>query len=542
MLKNLPVRGKFSLLLVICLFGFITLQVESAFTLNRMLLDEKKIFTREMVASVDSLLNTLYQQEQTGELSQQEAQARALVYIRKLRYDSGEGYFWVHSKQNVLLAHGAKPELEGRDLSKLKDFNGVHFVREQTEIATREGRGMVEYHWTRAGEDEPSPKISYVTHFEPWGWITGTGIYVNDVQAHVWEQIILSSELTLAVVLLASIIIWRIAEQMIRSIKTVREGMRYVSAEGDLTHRVLLDSKDEVGSIALAFNSMMENFQNTVQGIRDGSLQLKEQATNLATVTEQTCQGSHAQQMETEKILSAVDELNANVEGVNVSVADSNKIGQQALDLLGVAVTDLSQSQLQFARLSEIMQSSVEDINALAEECDRIGDILNAIQEIADQTNLLALNAAIEAARAGEQGRGFAVVADEVRSLAQKTHEATSDIGQLLQSLQVKASQSVTSMQQSVEHTHTSNTQLAETEAKARQANQAIEEIVRQSHNVFDKCEQQLLLTGDLRVMSEQITTVASQNASGATELAKNGENLVGLAHQFNEQVARFSA
>ncbi|MBB1485939.1 methyl-accepting chemotaxis protein [Oceanospirillum sediminis] len=542
MLKNIPVRGKFTLLLVICLLGFIALQIESAMTLKNMLLSEKQTFTREMVSSASSLLNTLYQKELSGEITREDAQARAKDYIQHLKYDSGKGYFWVHNQDNHLLVHGEKPHIAGKDVSDLKDVNGKYVFRALTEKALQQGSGFVDYYWNRAGDTHSSAKISYVEHFKPWGWIIGTGIYIDDVDAHMWEQVILSGELIAAVVLLASLIIWRIAESMIASIKEVRESMDYISAKGDLTHRVKLQSKDEIGSIATTFNNMMINFQDTVQGIRQGSLQLEEHATNLATVTEQTSQGSHIQQMETEKILSAISLLNTNVEDVNQSVASSNETGQQALTMLNQAVGDLSQSQRQFSELTQTMQSSVEDINALATECSRIGDILSAIQEIADQTNLLALNAAIEAARAGEQGRGFAVVADEVRSLAQKTHDATSDVGLLLESLQAKANRSVDSMANSVEHTHRSNTQLAETEEKARRANQAIQGIVEENHRVFEKCEEQRSLTRDLNLMSEQITAIASQNAAGATELARNGEELAGLSHQFTNQVAHFTA
>jgi methyl-accepting chemotaxis protein len=314
-------------------------------------------------------------------------------------------------------------------------------------------------------------------------------------------------------------------------------------ADGDLTHRVAHQSNDELGRLATAFNAMADRFANIIHEVGAMTRELTDSSTRMKTITEKASQGVHQQHVETDQVAAAMNEMSMTVQEVARSAV-------KAADCAGQANGEAHKGK-------EIVNTTINAIKALASEVEQsanatqkleaeskeISSVVDVINSIAEQTNLLALNAAIEAARAGEQGRGFAVVADEVRTLAQRTQESTREIEDMIGRLQTGANQAVHAMETGRELAEKGNEQAKE----ARQALEAITRAVTTINNmtiqIASAAEEQSATTEEMNRNINTISEVADQTASGAeqttaaaTELARLATQLQGLVEQFRIQ------
>jgi methyl-accepting chemotaxis protein len=311
-------------------------------------------------------------------ITEDEAKAQALVALSKLRY-AGNEYFWVNDLKPAMLMHPIKPELNGKDLTEMKDPNGVQIFVEFAKTAqTTEAEGFVGYMWPKPGAPKPEPKISFVRQFKPWKWVVGSGVYVDDVEAMVS---------TVRLKVLASF------------------GVAFLLA---------------FGLFAVFAGKLMTFLARTVSDTGDASKQVKEASSMLSSAGQNVAQGAVESAQKIEETLDAVKTLND-------VVSANQERASQAASLAQKSETGATQGAGEVKRL-------IESISVMAKISGEITSAMDIIDDIAFQTNLLALNAAVEAARAGEQGKGFAVVADAVRSLALKSAEAAKEVKSVITS------------------------------------------------------------------------------------------------------------
>ena len=311
-------------------------------------------------------------------------------------------------------------------------------------------------------------------------------------------------------------------------------------ADGDLTVEVESHSKDEIGQLMSAMKHMATSLREIMTNIMGGTNQLATAAEELAAVTEDTSSGVNELMAETEQVATAMNEMSATVSEVssNASLAASSTEEGRKVAADGRAI--VMQTIDAINTLADNVTRSTEVINNLKQESNNIGTVLDVISGIAEQTNLLALNAAIEAARAGEQGRGFAVVADEVRTLAQRTQQSTDEIQSMITSLQNGANEAVGVMNTSQEQTH-------HTVAQAGQAGQALDEIMHLVEQIADMttqiasaAEEQSATSGAVSESMNNISQVTERSAAGANQLAASSSELAQLGEHLRDQVARF--
>ncbi|MCW8886122.1 MAG: methyl-accepting chemotaxis protein [Motiliproteus sp.] len=309
-------------------------------------------------------------------------------------------------------------------------------------------------------------------------------------------------------------------------------------AQGDLT-MATPDSAKEVGVYA-SFGDMLANLKSLIDSIQQGGEQVLASSYELATVSEKTNQHLDLQHQSTDQVATAITEMSATVEEVARNTTAAADAAVEAKQQMAVGSQLVEQTVGSVNTLASQLESTVSVIGTLEEDASQITNILDVIKGIADQTNLLALNAAIEAARAGEQGRGFAVVADEVRSLAQSTQESASEIEEMISKLQVSANSSVDSMRLGSEQAAQVKSQSQQVARSLLEAQSMVDQISDMNVQIASAAEEQKAVSADMSQNAIQISDMSRETGEGARRLTVTSEELAQLSMQLQENIKHF--
>jgi methyl-accepting chemotaxis protein len=461
---------------------------------------------QHLVEVVHTLLGSFAKREDVDEAT---AKQLALEAVKALRYD-GNNYFWIQDETPAMVMHPMKPALDGKDLRTFKDGNGKAFFIEMAQKVKAKGEGFVDYVWPLPGEEAPTDKISYVKAFKPWGWTVGSGIYLTNLEeeyAHLRNVIVVFCVVSVVLVIL---LIYVIGGSIVKPVQEVSERMKDISqGEGDLTRSLPETGQDEVTRLARYFNEYTEKMRQSLLGIRENINSLTQQAELVETSSKNSNAQAQTQNENMLQVAAAMEEMTTQINEVSNN-ADSAEKGTSSARSNVQHGTSVVDSTVQDIRsLTSDIESVSNVVTELAAQTDSIGAVLDVIRGIAEQTNLLALNAAIEAARAGEQGRGFAVVADEVRTLASRTGQSTDEIQAMIEKLQSNAKNAVDAVK-------VSQAASSKTVDNAIQANQNLQEADRLMTEIADK--------------SSEIARATEQQAEAATEANMRINALSGAA------------
>ena len=539
-LRSLTIQKRLILLIVLIM---VVMMIPLGYIINQYqhdLMNAKQTKTRHLVESAHSLLGHFHQQQRDGTLSEQQAKDAASTAIEKLRYET-QDYFWINDMYPKVVMHPIKPALNGKDVSKVKDANGQLLFVEFVNVAKKKGQGIVYYMWPKPGSENPVEKVSYIKLFKPWGWIVGTGVYVDDVDALVWQRI----QLVLYTLVVSLIIAVTLAMWISRSIsgpckQTLDALDEIASGDGDLTRHLDEHGKDELAQIAVAFNQFAQKIRSIVQDITPVGEGITSSAVELNEIAQDSSSRTGQQQQSVDTVASAMNELHASNQEVANAAQNAATAAQEASTKSAEGSGVIDKATTQIDSLSELLSQTETNTHKLAQDTEEVGTVLDVIRGIAEQTNLLALNAAIEAARAGEQGRGFAVVADEVRTLATRTQASTDEIEHIVSTLQGRAKEVTESMAQTQEQ----SAQTQEQAAFAKQALGAIEEqvsiILSLNEQIAEASSQQTLATDEISQNITHIADFSAQSTSRANQVAQASTDLMESGQQLQSALSMF--
>lgn len=505
------------------------------------MLEDRQAKIRNLVEVAHATAAHFEKSAREGQISMDEAKQRAAAAIRNMRYDKVE-YFWINDLQDMMIMHPIKPELEGKKLDQLKDKNGKLLFLEFNKVVKASAAGFVDYQWPKPGSDEGVPKISYVMGFAPWGWVIGSGIYVDDVDAKFRTDAIELGLLGLLISGFIAISLTMLSHNIVKTLggdPSLASAVTRRIASGDLATPVECGANDQTSLLA-NIRSMQETLRNMIASIVNNAEQVANAADQLLHASEAVADRASQQSDAASSMAASVEEMAVSIDQVKENAAEAHGISQTAgsLSQEGAAVIHHAASEMR--KISEAVQSSSQIVEELGRQSDQITSIVNTIKEIADQTNLLALNAAIEAARAGEQGRGFAVVADEVRKLAERTSLSTTEIADMVSKIQNGTRNAVDSMQAGV-------AQVTNGVALANQAGESINQIRDGASRVTDvvngiseSIAEQSMAGNDIAQKLETIAQMSEESALAVRQTSDAARHLQSLSASLHQTVARF--
>lgn len=461
-------------ILLLMFFAVVGLTIPAFIILKSQMLADKKEKTRNLVENAYSIAHFYHKLSKEGNISVEDAQKEALKNIKALRYD-GKEYFWVNDATlpyPKMIMHATNPKLDGKTLDAEK-FNcatslqyGNDGKTESTdgkknlfqsfvEVCKESGSGFVVYQWSKPKEgggltEETYPKLSYVKEFKEWGWVIGSGIYIDDLNGAFVQTLVKNALYIVPLIVLLFIfcvvMVKNISSSINDAVRPISELADSVArGNADLRVQIKMKRKNELNAIADAVNVFIQSVRNTIEHAKKTTIEnasvsaeLAQTSLNIGKRVEEDVHTINGIFEDAKKIIAEVSESSNRAKNSEQNVLEANEA--------------LKNSKVELTKMVDSVQESVQveiefaaKLQSLTSEAQQVKNVLSVIGDIADQTNLLALNAAIEAARAGEHGRGFAVVADEVRKLAERTQKSLSEtnatINTIVQSINDAAEQ-----------------------------------------------------------------------------------------------------
>ncbi len=556
-MKNLKFSYKITGLCIVvsCLFmltiGFVYTSAKSQ------IFHDKESGVENLVYTAWSLVNDYANLAKTGEISVEKAQQLAIQSVRALRYD-GENYYWINDLAPNMIMHPFSKDLEGKNLSNIKDPNGLALFSEMALVAKNKGEGHIDYVWSKPGVSQPVDKVSFVKLVPEWNWVIGSGIYLDDIQNEFYSMlmdILMALGITIVI---ASILIFLISRSITKPLHKIIAKIDKISkgdtssvegsaiqlsntgqpkneiqeldaivaslaatlgnraelalsiANGDLSHEVQLASEND--KLGIAFQVMTDNLNEILFQIQSASNQINSVSGQVADSSQALAQGATESASSLEEVSASMSQMSSQV---TVNAENANVADQLS-----------KEAKLTAEKGDQQMAEMVLSMVNISDSSNNIRKIIKVIDEIAFQTNLLALNAAVEAARAGQHGKGFAVVAEEVRNLAVRCAKAAQETTDLIENSIALTDKG----NQIAQHTAA---ELEEIMASTNKVSDLLEEIAAASNEQAQGINQ--INTG-----IDQIDRVTQQNTATAEQTAAASEELSSQALQMQSMLKRF--
>jgi len=556
MLRSLSIATKLSLMTGVTFIALIVSAAIGLYFAQNQMIEDRLSKLRAIVEVATGIAEDLEEQVQAGAITHDDALSQFSTIINGMWFDDEQEYLFVYSYEGVNVVHPARHDLIGQNLMHLQDENGVFVIRDLVDLG-RSGGGALYYSWPRSNSDVPERKLAYAGGFDPWNLFIGTGVYVDDVDAAVFDLAIqvLGTIIVLGIIAIGLAI--AILTDVAGSMKRLCERMANI-AGGQLEIDIPeVKRNDEIGQMADALEVLRRKAADSVTleqqaaDARESAEIEKKQAIEqvsqdfnqmMAGLVQQFSEASISMLDASKTAANAATDANTTSHDVSswTNIAAENvQTVATAAEELSSTIREVSQQVAQAAQTADEAATKAEKTSAtvleMKQSAEKIGEVVTLIREIAEQTNLLALNATIEAARAGEMGKGFAVVASEVKNLASQTARATDEIAQQIGTMQEVSSEAAQAMEE-IRSTNSSMQHISSSIAAAvEEQTAATSEIARNAQEASGGTQQ----TADSMV---KITGATQTSGDCAQELVSLSETVSGLSDTLSNQVKDFVA
>ncbi|MGI9875100.1 methyl-accepting chemotaxis protein [Vibrio chagasii] len=535
-LSNLSIKSKLASIVVL---SVVLLVMASTFNLMQQRassMEERQDKLSAQVETAVSLANYYYSQRSV--LGEEVAKERALQAIETLRYDN-TNYFWILNQQLNIISHPLKPELNDTNAGNLKDGAGKHHWREMVTISrSPQEKGFLDYQWM-SPQGELKDKISYVQLFPEWNWIIGSGILVADIQEAFYALALKEGMVAVVLSGLLFAMGYAISNNILVPLNKLIDNTHKI-ADGDLRVRMNMTRKDELGDMSHQIDTMLDKLQTTLRTANESADLSSNMASHIAQASEEAATSVNSQHAQLELLSTAMTEMSATISDVAMNAENTAASTNKVVDHANQNDENMQVTATTISQVSENISTANNLVRDLQSGVTEISQVVGVIRDVSEQTNLLALNAAIEAARAGEQGRGFAVVADEVRNLASRTQNSTNEVQSTIEKLTQQAERTFNAMQ-------SSNEKVDHSVVASNETRQQLDVIVNELHNANDMVSQ-------IAAASEQQSTVATEMSESVTgihlaanevlqasqSLAEDSQKMANTTEHLTEQLKYF--
>jgi methyl-accepting chemotaxis protein/methyl-accepting chemotaxis protein-3 (ribose and galactose sensor receptor) len=512
--------------------------------LRQSMYEERQSQIIQLLDIANAQLKYFNELENAGKLTREEAQARAKEAISAQR--TKDNYFIVRNiADNMLLVHGTPSRVGKIDPGgKTLDGRGVMDVYKEEIAKDPNGRGFVTLAAVRPGSEDKTlyKKLNGATLFQPWGWLVAIGFFVDDIDRAFWQdavKMLLIGGLLIAVVGFLAFRTMRSLLGQLGGEPAYAVDIAQGIANGQLSR--VIDNHGRPDSLLGAMRTMQDGLHAIVERFNRASATLAGASQQLREKTEQISQGSQLTAEATASTAAAVEEMTVSISHISDNARETESNSQQAADLATHGEQQANDAAAEIRRISEDIAAAAGLIRGLVDRAREIGSMSAVIKEIADQTNLLALNAAIEAARAGEQGRGFAVVADEVRKLAERTSGATQDITRTINAVQGDTDAAAARMD-GVREQVAQGVDLVEKAAQAlREINASARATLAKTRDVANAAREQSEVSNNIAGNVERIAQMVEEADASVHAVNAEARQLDALAAELNQAAAKFS-
>lgn len=539
-LRKYTIQKRIIILLTLVLLSLVLLSSISLYNAYQSLLKQKYETSKQVVEVAYSVVEHFHQQQTKQLLSEQQAQTQAIEVINNLRYDK-DHYYWINDFTPVMIMHPIKPALIGQNIGSVKDPDGTALFTEMVNVVRAKGAGFVPYKWPKPGVDKPVDKISFVKGFAPWQWIIGSGAYIDDIDAVFSAQ--RNTLLTYAAILIMFILIlgYFIGKSIIIPTNEASDLMKNIAqGDGDLTRVLDQNAHDEISRLAHYFNEFTTKMRHSLSDVANNSSLVLNHAESLANASESAQFLTQNQKDITTQVAAAMEQMTSQIRDVSNNASAAEEAANDARKNTSAGKEIISTTINQMQSLSTNIDSVSQVVSSLAAESENIGSVLDVIRGIAEQTNLLALNAAIEAARAGEQGRGFAVVADEVRTLANRTEQSTNEIQQMIQKLQAGSQEAVAAVKISQDISGQTVTQTSKADDALSEIDKLMTLISEMNTQIARATEQQTQAADEVNLRINDLAEMTDESLTTTDKLTDTSLQLTTSSHSMSEVVGRF--
>lgn len=574
-MKNLTIRNRIWLIVLVSVIAIVGLSVTLLYQASGRFMDQLRQGSVQQVQMVMNALEGLQEQVEQGEISDSEAKARGRYLINNTVV-SERNYLLLYHRLGQLLAHPfrgvdsaldteqqvrmALADAETTEAQRLEENGYRDASPSMTEIIERQAggdyTGFSEYAYYPEQEfgyrvltftDDPlahpesEVKTVYSELFEPWGWVVIHGLYEDDVQAEMATWFRNAALWIGTIILVLGIAAFYLSRSITEPLRRVNAYMDDIAkGSGDLSRRLADTGNDELSQLGGSFNTFVGKLSDIIHRVLHTNSEVTGKAEQFSSMIERTSERSGSQMNETEMLASSTTELSSSLSDVAEGAQASADAAGEADDAAHKAADAVSTTRSSVEQLSGSLSSIQEQVHDMSMHNEKVNSVLDVIRGIAEQTNLLALNAAIEAARAGEQGRGFAVVADEVRSLAQKTQTSTGEINNIIQDLQDNTSRIVGSMDEGVNMSRDCVEAAGSASSLLQSVRESVALITDRNQNIASAVRQQSEVTDGIAKSSVKIANEGRLNTEDYQQCQKYHEEILTLLSSLDRLMRQF--